>query len=1086
MKAMKKIISLALVTTMVSSVNLQMVARAEGNVLLKENFNSVSSVSDLSENWDFYYYPSGSSKPSDYTPEVVSDNGGKAIKLSKEAADGQTRAVYSFPESLDGSLKIKYSIKPGENISTLVSLNDNSNWVTCFGPDNSLLFRWAGTDTIPYTLARNLSYNEWYDVELYVDLVGKKSQIKVSDRKGNSWESDTASIDPDKYNKLYFRCWGDSASSFCLDDVEVEQIPLGFGIGTDKVGNIFDQNDNETFAVTIGNSSSEKINGAMEWEVENEYTGEVKRGSTTFNIAAKRDKSFNLTLDVKKFGTYTLTTKVKYFKDGVLIDENEPRVVKFSKILASDSGERNPQFGFATANITLDPGTAEQALTFVDKAGGAGIRNIISWQTTETSDRVLGFNNANQSVVDALGKRNTTDMITLAYGHKDIVSQTKKSGVPGIWEWETEMDPSHYRAPWKDEDLAAFGRYCAYVAQNTDAPYFEIWNEWEGENFNVDGLGYDAYVNVLKAAYTAIKEVRPDAMVFSNSFGDNNGFTEAMNAGMYEYCDGFICHGYMAQSYFPNSHWLEKFQDRLQIIRDYEAKKGYTTQKYMYFNENGISTAVDYVPNNNNWRTVTEAEQAEIAAKYMAFARGYDLTDSIYWFTLLDTGVNSAEKEDMWGVMYYPKNFEKVYLAKPAYASIAAMNKLMNGGIENTEWPKYEVTEERNRRWNANGSNLEPMDMMDCYLSCAYAFERKSNDGLGEHIAVIWSDEKARDYVFNLGCKTVDMYDLFGNKSTLSSEDGIYKITVDDTLVYLVGDFTSFEKASGSISTAEYDAEKNIMHISGFVNDSNLADGSEVSLEAYKDDQIAYETTVKVIDGSFDKMFSLTEGGTYTIKVGNYAEREITIVPSGDYAESVVSLIDSGVSIYVDEEKNICVNGKVNNFAENENVSLIVVPLDSEVKKENILYIRQLDVADDGSFSDKIKLSGTQAAVDVYIGATNASAIQSEFVQNLFKVTSLNLEEQDEVIATAIIYNTTDVDEDAVIIVAQYNDDDVLVGCSTKDIKILKNITSAQVFEHSVKKRTKATKYKAFIWKSTTDLTPLFGTVSIGEWFDEE
>lgn len=1084
MNAIKKIISLALVTTMVSAMNIPKQAYAEENNFLKENFDNISSVSDLAEDWEFKRYLKGGTNQS-YTPEIVSDNDGNVIKVTKTAEYDQVRAVYVYPEALGGSLKIKYSIKPGENLSNLVSLSETTNWVTCFGPDHSLSFRWAGSDTIPYTVARNLTYDEWYDCELYVDTVGLKAQLKVSDRKGNSWESDVASITPDKFKKLYFRCWG-GEGSFCFDDVEVEQLPLGFGIETDKVGNIFDQDDDETFEVVIGNNASEKIKGVMEWELRNEYTNEIKKGVTDFNISAKRDKKFDLTLDVKEFGAYTLKAKVKYYKDGVLVDENEPKKVKFTKILASKNGEKNPQFGFATANITHEPGTPEQAFQLIEKAGAKGIRNFVSWPTAETADRVLGINKANSSVLQAMSIRDTEDMITLGYGHKDIVSQTKleKQGFL-FWEKEVEveMEPDNWRAPWKDEDVAAFARYCAYVAEQTKehTRYYEIWNEWDGA-FNVDVLDEKAYVKILKAAYTAIKEVHPDALVVSNSFGGNDAFQKALDAGMYEYSDAFICHGYMAQSYFPSSVWLNKYETRLKMIRDYEAKMGYTTKKYMIFNENGISTAVDYVPNNNNWRTVTEAEQAEIAVKYVAFLFNHDITESIYWFTLTDTGVDSKQKEDMWGVMYHPKNFEKVYLAKPSYASIAAMNRLMNGGIENTEWEAFELTEKRDERWNANGSNLKPMGDMDCYLSCAYPFKRRADDGLGEHMAIIWSDEQARNFTLKLGCETVDMYDLFGNKTTLTSADGVYDITVDDTLIYLLGDFTTFEQASGSISTAEFDKKTGLMHIAGIVNDVNLVDGSVVPVQIYEDGQLVDETSVKVVNGAFDKQISVSKEGTYLIKVGDYAEKELEIATVGEYGESIISSIDSGLSIYVDDKKNICIEGKVNNFAEDENVSLIVVPQDEEVNKDNILYIKQLAIESDGSFADKVSLLSAVPVVDIYISATNASRVQSAAGQGeIFKVISLNLEEQNVLNASAVIYNTTDVDEDAIIIVAQYGSNNELVDFYTRDITVLKNEQHAQVFNCTVDKKESASKCKAFIWKSITDLVPLFESVSIGE-----
>ena len=1118
MKNKKKIVSLVLSAVMISTVNLQPMVFASEPILAGEDFENVSSVSELSGDWEFYHVMRADASRKTYAPVIETDSGSKVLRIDHTSDQDQTRAVYKLPKVIGGAMKVRFSMKPGEdtvnkNITTMMSLSESRDWMASFNPDKSLSFIGVGSDTIPYTLARSLSFDKWFDVEVYADFVGKKSKVWISDRSGNSWESDYASIKADSCEKIYFRCWGQGDSSFYIDNVEVERIPVGVSVETDKVGNIFDQTDDETFAVVIRNDDTKPVQGMMEWSVRNEYTDEVLKGISKFNLLAKRDKNFNLTLDVKKFGTYTLTVKLKYYKDGVLVEENVERDIKFSKIFASNNGEQNPQFGFATANVTLEPGTPEQAMQLVEKAGANGIRAMVTWKATENANRDLAINAANQSVSDAMALRKDMDnIITLGYGHRDIVTQTKLQNGK-----ETEMDPSEYRAPWKDEDIADFVRYCQYVAQNTDAKIYEIWNEWDG-SFNTDLLPASNYVKILKAAYEGIKAVRPDALVLSNAFGGNTGergFQDSLNAGMYEYCDGFVAHGYMAQSYFPSSKWLNKYQERLQMLRDYESEKGYTTQKKIYFNENGISTAIDYKPKGDgNWRTVTEATQAEIAVKYVAFLRKYNITDKIHWFTLTDTGVDSTQKEDMWGVMYHPKNFEKVYLAKPAYASIAAMNRLMNGGITNVdEWDKIETKVVRDDRWNNAGSNLGKLGDIDCYVSCAYAFERGADDGLGNNIAVLWNEDPPakstssgsgnwwenmfgggssssnkkdpvipKEYTLKLGCETVDVYDLFGNKTTLTSADGVYTINVDNTVKYLLGDFTSFEEVKGSISVAEYDANKNIMHIAGFVKDSNVADGSTIAIGIYEGDTLVQEITTKVNEGTFDTVFSFNKEGNFVIKAGNFAEKEFT-VNMADYEviEKVTSVIDSGVSVYIDSDKRICIDGTVNNYAEDENVSIIVVPEGSEVVKENFLYIKQVAVANDGTFSDKIQVSGKAASVDIYLGATNASAIKTGATQSVFKVQSLNLEETNGLSASAVIYNTTDIDEDAVMIIAQYTDKDQLVTVSMKDIKALKSVTNEQVFNYTVDKDALATKYKAFIWKSGTDITPLFGSVTIGE-----
>ena len=1060
---MKKITALIIAAAMTVSVNIPLVVHADSDYILNETFNGALT------NWSFERELSGTTTLETCDPVI---NSSKELEIDMtDSAYSMVRATYTFPESLTGSAKICYKVRPGSGISTLVSLSNNSNWITAFGSDNSVSVNHAGDAEAPYTFATDLRYQSWYDVEVYVDYVGKKFKTKVISGT-QSWESDVANLAASGvYNKkLYFRCWGNGAKSQ-IDDVKVEQLPLGVSIESGKVGNIFDQTDNEEFSVNVENAKAAAIESKLTWEIKNDYTNEVKRGERSFNIAAKGSNSFKLPANVKKFGTYTMTAHLMYKKDNAWVEDNEPRVIRFSKILASNNGERNTNFGFATSNLALEPGAPEQAFALMEKAGACGIRDLITWSTVQNADKAWTMSTGNQAMLNAMESRDMTNMLTLAYGHKGIVTQVDKNG--------RTATPDNFRAPRLDEDIREFGDYCEHMVELTKdyVQYYEVWNEWDG-SFNVDLLGYEYYVKVLKEAYQRIKAVKPDAIVLCNSIGPNDNFPTALNKGVYEWCDGFVSHGYMAQSYFPSSLWLNKFNQRKTWIRNYESQKGYSTRKNMYFNENGISTAVDSEINKNNWRTVSESEQAEIVARYVSFVREYELTDLVYWYSLLDSGVDPANKEDMWGVMYYPKNMEKVYLAKPAYVSIAAMNKLMNGGITKTQWNKIETTEVRSNRVDPNVKPNDDVDI-DCYVSCAYSFNRGANDGIGNNLAVLWS-ETAKDYVLKLGCNTVDMYDLFGNKTSLSSPDGVYKIPVNDTLVYLAGDFTSFEETTEStaaISLAEYDSDKNIMHISGFAN--GVSSGSTVNADIYRAGQLVKQVPVTINNGYFDKWFSITEAGTYKIRLGSYAEREITVTPTEPQTIEVASSIESGVSVYVDEDTNICISGKVNDFADNENVSVVIVPYGAEVTPENIIYIKQLDITEAGAFSDKMNFDGMEGKLDIYIGATNAAAVKNDFVPSIFKVKSLDIRDGNEITASAVIHNSSGQSRNVILVISQYDTEGRCIGVDVKKIT-LDNKESSQVVEFTTQKESGASSYKAFIWNSINDIEPLFDSVELG------
>ncbi|HEX8206345.1 MAG TPA: hypothetical protein VF587_09835 [Solirubrobacteraceae bacterium] len=78
-------------------------------------------------------------------------------------------------------------------------------------------------------------------------------------------------------------------------------------------------------------------------------------------------------------------------------------------------------------------------------------------------------------------------------------------------------------------DHQAFADFMAVTARTLGgAEAFEVWNEADEGLFWSGGPNPPAYVDVLKRSYSAIKSVRPDALVvFSPTVGNNFGFLQA-------------------------------------------------------------------------------------------------------------------------------------------------------------------------------------------------------------------------------------------------------------------------------------------------------------------------------------------------------------------------------------------------------------------------------------------------------------------------------------------------------------------------------------------------------------------------------
>jgi len=187
------------------------------------------------------------------------------------------------------------------------------------------------------------------------------------------------------------------------------------------------------------------------------------------------------------------------------------------------------QFGIGI-HAGQNPSQIEQALS----AGPFSYRTDAEWSWFETSPAVLSYPSnlagwldpITQTVV-ALGAQ---PLIVLDYGDKFYDG----GGNP--------TDPS---------GIAAFARYAGFVAGHFKGKVsqFEVWNEWNtNHSASNAAIGTPAaYVNLLKAAYQAIKAANPSATVIAGSVTniDTNWINQFIQAGGLAYADGLSLHPYV-------------------------------------------------------------------------------------------------------------------------------------------------------------------------------------------------------------------------------------------------------------------------------------------------------------------------------------------------------------------------------------------------------------------------------------------------------------------------------------------------------------------------------------------------------------
>ena len=832
---------------------------------------------------------------------------------------------------------------------------------------------------------------------------------------------------------------------------------------TDNIGNIFGTDESVVATISIENSDTVSKDIDIVWQAKKQDNNAVTdSGTERITIDGNSAKKVTIDIDCDLYGLYNLQTTTSW------AGGESSESLKFSKVMSSDSGERNKDFGFASHLWRY--GRHTESVELMQKAGAGGWSDGITWVKAEVREGVFVLNSANVEALEA-SDSNTENMMVLGFGNPAHITRYDASG--------NKVAVTDVYPPITEEELKAFGDYCTYIAEKTKGYVnrFQIWNEWELEGFNPEKLDASYYVKILKTAYQAIKSVNKKAEVVGmggaiiTSTGD---FDKAvLDAGGLEYMDALSIHvyDYHRMSYFPNKRVIEDVQERIDLY------KSYMTDKILpiYISETGWSTTSTAEAFGAS--TYSEKDQAENLVKSFVTMKAFDLGDKMYWYDFQDDGEDESERENRFGVVTSRYNEEGELLAKPSYLAAAAMNKIMSGGIRNVENDKFQTYSETEKMWSIWGDYKR----IDSYVVGIYSFERVNQKSeFGKNVSVLWS-RKQKQFKISTGTKSIDRYDIYGNCETLYSENGIYDISLNNELIYLSGDFEFFNinKQSVKIEEVSYDAVKNQMTVKG------STDGmSSFYIELCENNEVVQKELCGVKkDGSFERIISVAKNGTYTLNAGkddisNYAKWETPIVVEKTKTEDMSSHL--GGVVVSGNKNDIKITGELFNISKDEAVSVIAVPSGKTFSPDNIIYLNQVKPSEDGKFTVEMSIPQNVKVLDIYVGASYADKATLEYSYDVCRVVSFELEELDgNVVVSAVVENLTDSNEEHTIVVAQYGDNNQLVKAVCQSYEVKPDLEERQTLTFRIPKDSLAKTGKAFIWDSLSKLTPLFRNAEI-------
>ena len=557
-------------------------------------------------------------------------------------------------------------------------------------------------------------------------------------------------------------CTWDIFRRYSATDVVVASVSVKLGefknptnievTAQERLGNIFsDRDETITLDLNVQNKTYEPIKGEYDIKVYDKLTqNEVHKEKLEISADAR-------TTAVKQFtfpnpgrnSIYTVEVNESVWTESTP-DNKKARTIysECSVAMLAEEGEHSPYFGNMSSVVQHGKGVPSETYKLMRQGGMTWGREDYSWSKIET----------------------TKGQLILPENVKSAWRQMKEDGIQLIYVC-LGTNPLYEggKTPSSDEAIAAYANYCAFMARELKGitDYFEIWNEWNIVNFNPSNEPPETYAKLCKAAYTAIKKENPNAKVIgvSTALIDINWTRRVFEAGAYDYMDMVSIHPYDFSGKFREEKFIKDGIDLINLMKEYGEVKP------VCYSELGFSTMdgpSDVFPDYDGY-----SQSQQSAAKILSnvLIRAYEIADILIEYEFYDRG-DQTDIEQCWGLLYSYRQTEQ--------------HKPRNGAKES-----YLTTAAMNRLWGANTDFKKLISKNRAY---AATFHNNKDE---RDILVLVTGEGEQTLNIDLGVNSVDLYDMYGNKtSTLYSDNGVYAFGVSMIPYYVIGNFAKFEEST--------------------------------------------------------------------------------------------------------------------------------------------------------------------------------------------------------------------------------------------------------------------------------------------------
>lgn len=598
---------------------------------------------------------------------------------------------------------------------------------------------------------------------------------------------------------------------------------------TDEVGNAFeDYKEEKIISTTITNKSDKHINATLKLKAV--LGGKRTAFETTKEVTldAGETLEFDTALNLSECGLYDWVVEAVSADADV---KTEQDTIKFAIIKTDPNGILNESV-FIDEKLK-DPTKAQidEMLDLVKKSNAGGIRTGFNWINVQpTADSEISIAGTKEELFAKSAKEHGLKVQwLLSNGHEKIT---------GKWSnW-----------PLDATTQAEYLKYAEYAAKNSDisevAAGIEIGNEPDVSSFNNNKMTDVQYAELIKAVASKIKSVS-DIPVNAYSFtgliyGKNETWLNTGIAnGALENIDNVTYHPYdwfepVELSAKSTGKKAEELTKKIQAVNP-DAK--------MAVSEQGVSRQFKYIS--------SDREQGAATARTVMY---YQVRDLARYFTVFKlnhvSALEQSHVEDGFGLVKsanskYADDSGKVLVPTDAYLSFAAMNYIL---ADSTPLGVYDL-----------GENVAANGFMSNKFGARVLTLNTCEDRASPR------EEKYQMISLNLGTNKITFYDDFGNAKEITSTDGIYKFSLDERPIYIVGNIKD-----PTLATSGVGIEK---------NEITLKKGESEKIEVFGNSN--YTVDVKAtdnIDYSFEKIANGTGYIKLTDKTGEGAKTTPVVI----------------------------------------------------------------------------------------------------------------------------------------------------------------------------------------------------------------